>query len=72
MDDVVNNPKHYKLPAGGGEFIDILRRILTPEEFRGLCKGSAYQYIFRAEGKNGAQDYEKAAFYLRELHKEAK
>jgi hypothetical protein len=55
------NPAHYK--TGGIEVIDILRQKLTPEEFRGFCKGNIIKYSLRAERKGGREDYEKAAWY---------
>lgn len=38
--DNVNHPAHYT--DGGIECIDALRATLTPEEFRGYCKGNAF------------------------------
>ena len=44
---------------------------LTPEEFRGYCKGNALKYISRAGKKGSArEDAAKAAWYLRELIRE--
>ena len=59
------NPDHYKL--NGVELIDILRSVLTPEEYKGLLKGSIYQYLFRYERKNGIEDLKKALWYLDKL-----
>lgn len=65
--DPVNHPAHYT--QGGIECIDAIRAALTPEEFRGLCKGSAMQYIWRAahKGKHN-EDCAKAAWYLAKLN----
>ena len=32
--DLINNPKHYDLFADGTESFDVIRKTLTPEEFR--------------------------------------
>ncbi len=63
-DEQVNHPQHY----GGDtvyETIKVLKAWLTPEEFRGFCKGNAIKYLNRA-GKKGAslQDQQKAKWYL--------
>lgn len=47
MNDMVNRPKHYML-ANGIESKDVVRAILTEEEYRGWCKGNALKYQFRA------------------------
>ena len=56
------SPDHYK--QGGLEVITIWQKKLTHEEFRGACKANITKYIFRAENKNGLEDYKKAAVYL--------
>ena len=61
------NPDHYKV--GGLEVIDILKKKLTPEEFRGFCKGVILQYILRSDYKNGIEDLKKTQWYLKELIK---
>nr|DAO76632.1 MAG TPA: nucelotide kinase [Caudoviricetes sp.] len=62
--DAVNHPKHYRLPSGR-ESIEVMKEILTAEEYRGWCKGNALKYIFR-EGKkdNDVQDIAKARKFL--------
>jgi len=56
------NPSHYK--SGSIECIDALRSCLTPEEFRGYCKGSAMAYIWRMGKKDDVrQEAEKAIWY---------
>lgn len=67
--DMVNHPPHYKL-ANGMESIDVIRAVLTPEEYKGWCKGNALKYQFRAGKKDPAkesEDYRKAEFFLKEL-----
>lgn len=64
--DMVHNPPHYT--SGGIEVIDILKAKLTPEEFKGFCKGNALKYLFRSELKGKeVEDYEKAQWYLTRL-----
>lgn len=68
--DVVNHPKHYKLPSGR-ESIEVMKEILTDEEFRGWCKGNALKYIFREGKKDDAvQDIKKAGKFLEFLTEE--
>lgn len=63
--DLVNSPSHYT--SGSIECIDALREALSKEEFEGLCKGSALQYIWRESKKNGSEDIKKAIWYLNKL-----
>lgn len=63
--DMVNKPAHYT--QGGIECIDAIRAALTPEEFRGYCKGNVLKYTWREKYKGGNQSLEKAAWYLREV-----
>ena len=59
------NPAHYR--KGGLEVIDILEAKLSPEEFKGVCKGFAIKYILRADMKGGLEDYQKAQWYINKL-----
>lgn len=61
----VNHPDHYN--AGGIECIDAIHAALTPEEFRGFCKGNALKYVWREGMKGGSEDLRKAAWYLGHL-----
>ena len=36
--DMVNSPPHYKLTGLDIESVDVIRAVLTAEEFRGWCK----------------------------------
>lgn len=57
------NPNHYK--SGAVECIDALRAALTPEEFRGYCKGSAMAYLWRLGRKDAPeQEAKKALWYI--------
>ena len=68
MTDLVNNPPHYN--NGDIECLDAIEAMLTPEEFRGYCKGNAMKYIWRSELKGAnIQDLEKSEFYLKRIIK---
>ena len=61
-EDMVNNPSHYN--HGGIETIEIIKAMLTPDEFRGYLKGNVIKYRERAPYKGQTeQDYEKAKRY---------
>lgn len=65
-EDLVNQPTHYKV--GGYESIDIIRAKLTPEEYRGYCKGNIMKYIMRSNYKEDHdKDCKKAEYYSKEL-----
>jgi hypothetical protein len=64
--DMVNSPPHYR--QGSIETIDAIKAALTPEEFRGYCKGNAMKYVWRERNKGG--DQEKAALYLNRINQE--
>ena len=69
MNDMVNRSKHYML-ANGIESKDVVRAILTEEEYRGWCKGNALKYQFRAGKKDPSkikEDYQKAVWFLNEM-----
>lgn len=66
--DPVNHPDHYQ-SASGLECIDAIRAALTPEEFRGYCKGAALKYIWREEKKGQNESLAKAVWYLNEAQK---
>ena len=62
QNDPVKQPQHYLV--GGLEVKAVLKAKLSPEEYRGFCKGNVLKYLMRAEHKGSqAQDYEKAAQY---------
>ena len=67
-EDRVESPSHYT--AGGIETIDFIRAKLTPEEFRGYCKGNIIKYLSRCGRKKSApmgEDVQKAAKYMQWL-----
>ena len=59
------NPEHYR--HGEIECIDAIEAALTPEEFRGYCKGNVLKYTWRERHKGEATSLAKAAWYLRRL-----
>lgn len=67
MNDAVHHPRHYTLPGLTVESVDVIRAVLTPEEFKGWCKGNALKYSLRAGRKDPAkevQDLAKAGVFL--------
>ena len=57
------NQKHYQ---GLIQPIEIMRDLLSPEEFIGFCKGNMIKYAYRAgrkEGESGIKDKEKYEAY---------
>jgi hypothetical protein len=52
------------------ECIEVLRVVLTPDEFRGFCLGNVIKYRWRRKLKgNAEQDERKASWYEAELGK---
>ncbi len=67
MNDAVHHPQHYTLPGLAVESVDVIRAVLTPEEFKGWCKGNALKYSLRAGRKDPTkevQDLAKAGVFL--------
>lgn len=64
--DAVEFPNHYDL-SDVDETIDLIRRELTEEEFRGYVKGNILKYVTRASRKNGEEDWKKAKKYAERL-----
>lgn len=56
--------KHYA-DLGEHQPIEVLKRWLTPEEFRGWVKGEAIVYLARERQKGGDRDLQKADHILR-------
>lgn len=60
-------PTYYQ----GSDSKDLLSRfadgMVSPEEFRGFCKGNIFKYVTRYQQKNGVEDLEKAQTYLNRL-----
>lgn len=66
-DDDVERPAHYR--QGEIECIDAIRAQLTPEEFRGYCKGNVAKYVWRERMKEGDKALKKARWYLNQMLK---
>ena len=52
--DAVHHPSHYTLPGLAVESVDVIRAVLTPEEFKGWCKDPSKE----------VQDLAKAGVFL--------
>jgi hypothetical protein len=70
-EEAITNPAHYKV-CEGLEVVDMIRAVLTPEQFRGYCLGNLIKYRMRAGKKTMSpmEDLGKAHVYeewLREL-----
>lgn len=59
--DIQEGDDHYK------KLWEVLRRWLTPEEFRGYMKGTAIVYLAREQDKGGMLDIKKASHTLQGL-----
>lgn len=64
--DVQEGGDHYK-KLGAYQPWEVLRRWLTPEEFRGYMKGTAIAYLAREQDKGGMLDIRKATHTLQGL-----
>lgn len=62
MSDNVNHPSHYN--SGQYECLDVMRDVFGDEAVKNFCKLNAFKYLWRSDKKNGAEDIEKACFYL--------
>jgi len=63
--DNVHSPSHYRY--GNIECIEAIEEALTEEEMRGYFKGNCIKYLWRERHKNGAEDLQKAYYYLGRL-----
>lgn len=65
--DEVHNPNHYKLNGLNIEAVDVVKAVLTEEEFKGWCRGNALKYLMRAGKKDKSkekQDFAKAGVFI--------
>ena len=70
-EEAITSPAHYKV-CEGLEVVDMIRAVLTPEQFSGYCLGNLIKYRMRAGKKTMSplEDLGKAHVYetwLREL-----
>lgn len=62
-EDMVNSPSHYT--HGKVECIEGIQESMTPEAFKGYCKGACLKYLWRYERKDKPlEDLKKAQWYL--------
>lgn len=59
----VNHPNHYKGNTSL-ECIDCMKLVLGHKGTLDFCLGNAFKYMWRYKNKNGAEDLEKAEWYL--------
>ncbi len=71
MTEMVDHPSHYQVfPDADGEAIEIIKKVLTPDEFIGWLKGDVLKYRLRAGFKDATeQDINKAKWYQEYLFK---
>lgn len=68
-EDLVNHPKHYT--QNGVETIDVIKRELSKEQYKGYLAGNIIKYLDRCEFKgNKEQDLHKAQWYSERLKAE--
>jgi hypothetical protein len=63
-EEAITSPAHYKV-CEGLEVVDMIRAVLTPEQFRGYCLGNLIKYRMRAGKKTMSpmEDLGKAHVY---------
>ena len=66
--DAINHPNHYN--QFSREVIDTMKGMSSAEEFKGFLKLNAVKYLSRYQGKNGAEDLDKAIWYIEKLKEE--
>lgn len=64
-------PNHYKMCIKGVdmEVDDIIKAVLTSEQYQGWLHGNTIKYCLRALKKNGLEDFKKDSNYLDRLIK---
>jgi hypothetical protein len=66
--DSVNKPKHYQLFPDGTQVIDVIKKSLSEEEYKGYLKGNILKYRLRAGRKGDPSEcIAKANWYNTEL-----
>ncbi len=67
----MHHPAHYT--QGGIECIDALKAATEGlEGIQAVCAANAIKYIWRFKGKGGAEDLDKAIWYINRLKEEIK
>lgn len=65
----VEHPKHYQLSIDL-EVLDIIQIVMSNKKMKNkdsFYLGNVIKYLFRAEKKNGLEDYKKALYYLNKI-----
>lgn len=65
----VEHPKHYQLSIDL-EVLDVINLVLSNQEIYvsdSFYLGNVIKYLFRAEQKNGLEDYKKALYYFKKI-----
>ena len=65
----VEHPKHYQLSINL-EVLDIIQIVISNKKMKNedsFYLGNVIKYLFRAEKKNGLEDYKKAFYYLNKI-----
>lgn len=69
MSDNVNHPSHYT--QGGIECIEAIKAAtVNLTGIEAVCTANAIKYLWRWKEKNGAEDLNKAIWYIKKLIKE--
>jgi len=64
--DEVNSPPHYQ--HGNLETIEVIKGMMTQDEFLAYCAGSVTKYVSRYRYKNNpSKDLDKASWFLNRL-----
>lgn len=63
VENMVDRPNHY----GGVACLNAIEASMSPEAFKGFCKGNAMKYIWRYEKKGSVESLQKAIWYLNKL-----
>lgn len=69
MNNNVEHPKHYQLSINL-EVLDVINLVLDNEVIDNsncFYLGNVIKYLFRAEQKNGLEDYKKALYYFKKI-----
>lgn len=66
--DMINSPNHYN--QFSREVINTMKGMSSDEEFKGFLKLNAVKYLSRYQSKNGAEDLDKAIWYIEKLKEE--
>lgn len=63
--DNVNHPAHYN--TGKHECIEEMIALFGVEAVKAFCRLNVYKYRYRASAKGGAEDLDKADWYMDKL-----